>query len=178
MSWEQRFRDLVIAGGAMAATACASASPGPTPTSDDATTGCGNANPDPCCYMLSGGEGPDSSPYVLCEQDRTTCESHDGFLGTSNDGALGCYFLPEAGPSDASPDDILDFSCCGNINPDPCCHPCDEPDGPVQDPATCDQAIACQAEGGTYSNDIQQPDGNFAVGCLFPSRDADGDGHD
>jgi hypothetical protein len=167
MTWEHRWREMIVAGGALAATACAdvegnptdagmyfegccNANPdgccgllycerpdalayasceqqqtacqaeggtygfpgcsfmesGPSDAASEATSfpssaGCCNANPDPCCYMTCGDAGPDSSAYDLCEQDRATCQSHDGYYETLDDGALGCSFFPEAGPSDA-----------------------------------------------------------------------------
>ena len=53
---------------------------------------CCNANPDPCCPIAycSGGVGPDASIYVTCEQNRTQCESMNGYYEIQPDGSLGC----------------------------------------------------------------------------------------
>jgi len=125
---------------------------------------CCNANADPCCYLRCGGDAA-PTPSSACWQE-LACQA-DG--GTWSFFYSSCSFPQEAAP---------DYACCGNVNPDPCCHPCDEPDGPVQDPATCSQAIACQSDGGTYNPyGSQQPDGNFAASCSIPPIDA-GDGAD
>jgi hypothetical protein len=53
---------------------------------------CCNANPDPCCPIAycAGGVGPDAAPYVTCEQNRTQCESTNGYYEHQPDGSLGC----------------------------------------------------------------------------------------
>lgn len=130
MNWEERFLNMALAGGAVAAVACADngVAGGSDASPEIGPDFCCNANPDVCCSMLCGGEGPDSSPYVLCEQDRATCLSHDGFYETLDDGGLGCSFRPEGGP------------CC-EANPDPCCT-CGGPDAAL-DPAGCAGKMAC-----------------------------------
>jgi len=165
MSWEQRWREMALAGGALAAAACADNAGTPMDAESDAISNlfCCNAVSDPCCEIAyCGGPGPDSSAYILCEQDRITCQSHDGFYETLDDGGLGCSFLPEAGP------------CC-EANPDPCCT-CGGPDAAL-DPAGCAGKMACQADGGTWN-----PAGFGA--CSFPSEagpsdvGGKGDGYD
>jgi hypothetical protein len=112
MGWEQRFREMLLAGGALAATACgastatqadaassetpdAASSGGDGQSGDDAYTGtsfpCCNADPDPCCPMVCSGDvGPDAASYVDCEQNRTQCESMNGDYQPQPDGTLGC----------------------------------------------------------------------------------------
>jgi hypothetical protein len=178
MNWEQRFREMVLAGGALAAASCGSdgrgGHDGPRDTaSGDASSevgsgpdaevidgsSCCNADPDPCCYLRCGGDAA-PTPSSACGQE-LACQA-DG--GTWSLFYSSCSFPREAAP---------DYTCCGNINPDPCCHPCDEPDGPVQDPATCAQAIACQSDGGTYDPyGSQQADGNLGASCSFAPGDA------
>ncbi len=148
MGWEQRVREMVLAGGALAVTACG----GSTSTQADAAAsmttdtgaegddadinlgpelGCCNANSDPCCPMLCGGHiGPDSPVYVDCEQEETKCEAMNGFYEAQSFGSPVCVLprrLPdsgaapaEAGPTDAADDVQADLFCC-NANPDPCC---------------------------------------------------------
>ena len=136
MGWEQHLREMVLAGGALAVTACsgstsaqpdaassagtdATSSGGDDQSSDDAysNTGpnlCCNANPDPCCPMAcSGGVGPDAAIYIDCEQGRTECEAMNGFYEAQPGGSFVCTPLGrpnDAGvrPADASPTDAAD----------------------------------------------------------------------
>jgi hypothetical protein len=187
MTWERRFREMVLAGGAMAAAACADNAGAPANL-----LFCCNASSDPCCQLACGSEGPDASAYVLCEQDRTSCQSRDGLLLTMDDGALDCMLLPETGllfsPSEAGPSDAASEAnsfpssagCC-NANPDPCCYmTCGDagPDSSAYDLCEQDRAT-CQSHDGFYES---LDDG--ALGCSFfpeagPSDAGDGgDGHD
>jgi hypothetical protein len=103
MNWERRWRELVIAGGALAATACGSnsASDGQADASggDDADfpITCCNAISDPCCYLICTGD----PRYASCEQAETACSSKGGIYEEESDGSIGCSHLPEAGSGDA-----------------------------------------------------------------------------
>jgi len=187
MNWERRLREMVLAGGAMAAAGCAANPEAPADVSF-----CCNASNDPCCQLACGSEGPEASAYVLCEQNSTMCQSRDGRLQTMDDGALGCMLLPETGPlfdqPEAGPGDAASEStsfpssagCC-NANPDPCCYmQCGDagPDSSAYD--LCEQdRTTCQSHDGDYTT---LDDG--ALGCWFlpeagPSDAGDGgDGHD
>jgi hypothetical protein len=101
MTWERRLREMVMASGALAATACSDNAATSVEAGDRLDAECCNANPDPCCPIAcTPGGGPDSSSYVLCEQDRTTCEEQDGSYEYRPDGSIGCSSSPEAGPDD------------------------------------------------------------------------------
>jgi hypothetical protein len=142
-------REMVLAGGALAVTACggstsaqADAAAGADTGSDDQSSDdaftnpgpefpCCNANSDPCCPLLCSGDiGPDAAVYVDCEQEGTQCEAMNGFYEAEGNGSPVCV-LPrrladsgaaptEAGPTDAA-DDVQAFLFCCNANPDPCC---------------------------------------------------------
>jgi hypothetical protein len=164
VSWERRLRDMVLAGGALAAAACSDSSQSQnTPTGP---TFCCNANPDPCC------------PYLHCgEPLNAACACKlDGGVLSSNSGE--CSFVADAGPTDAAIDAVdagagadadANVFCC-NANPDPCCPSmyCNAPPN-----AACD----CKMAGGTWT---YGSDG----GCAFPPEagpsdaSVDGDGHD
>jgi len=105
MTWEQRLREMVLAGGAVATAACGSASTNSSfPRSDageatDATTGdaisdgfvvqCCNANPDPCCTCEA-----DASPTAQCAQELACKEA-----GTWDARAYTCEPSADAGDS-------------------------------------------------------------------------------
>jgi hypothetical protein len=88
MSWEQRLKEMLLAGGALAAAACSSGSSGSSFTGGDAAStdatvggfdaagggGCCNAAPDPCCMYLycEGGITPRCSQYMACEAEGGT----------------------------------------------------------------------------------------------------------
>jgi hypothetical protein len=164
MSWEDRLRDLVLAGGVLAA-AC---------TGTDMTPCC-NANPDPCCGPLYCG-GPMTSE---CRQEQA-CQAEGGtwepWYGTGPDGealAPSCSFpsaTDGAEPADAAPGDATTPSFCCNANPDPCCvylH-CG---GSLT--AECSQELACQADGGTWNPYfVTQPDGAMLTPGCEPSPEA------
>jgi hypothetical protein len=98
MNWEQRLREMVLAGGALAATACfdfAAAAPNRDAESDavsdldgdasfeaGSSSSCCNANGDPCCPLGYCGDAEPSAPaYILCEQ-----EQEAGLGDSANDG--------------------------------------------------------------------------------------------
>jgi hypothetical protein len=196
LSWEQRLREIVLAGGAIAAAACADNAG----TSTDAAhtfggDACCNGSPDPCCQVLGCGEPMTAA--CACQMDGGTPNySVDGsdsvFLGT-NSPAVTCSFPGDAGPNDAAADgdggrpsdalpDIVntfpDVSFCCNANPDPCCQflHC----GGAMTPQ-CSVELACQADGGTWSEFVQFADGSVGPSCLPGDAgpgDAGGDGHD
>jgi hypothetical protein len=153
MSWEQRFRDMILAGGAgaLAIVGCSDNSSGTTGPG----IGCCNASSDPCCLSLYCG-APQSA---ACTQ-KMACEA-DG--GTWQYGIGGCSTGQEdAGPGDATTNG--DASGCCNASPDPCCPSlyCGQPVTP-----DCRVKMTCEAEGGTWSN--------WSYSCLVPS-DAGPDG--
>jgi hypothetical protein len=186
MNWEQRLREMILAGGAVAATACAGSS---AVTSSDASSDvasggsssggssggsssggfgdadfCCNASSDPCCYLICA---PDAEPLGGCLQ-KMECES-DGGVWDYNFSDT-CSW-PDAAPQDASPDapqdapDTIDaLAFCCNANPDPCCATlhCGAPMT-----VTCSQELACQADGGTWS---------FTSGSCTLAGDARADG--
>jgi hypothetical protein len=179
---------MVLAGGALATTACggstaaqADAAPSATSTpgnpGEDATSPancCTNAAPDPCSDSCSG--GGDTAACTSCEQARTACLEMNGFYETQTDGSLGCTrFGPPvdagAGPADAAPTDdagptdasVSDEGCC-NANPDPCCAIAYCSGGVGPDATiylTCEQSRAqCVSMNGYY---VSRPDGS--LGC-------------
>ncbi len=98
MSWEQRLREIMLAGGAvaMAAAACTASGtfPGTTSAGTAGASGsfpCCNANGDPCCfYRYCGG-----SMTEAC-----ACEMEGGTETDSLSGAI-CSFPNEGGIGDA-----------------------------------------------------------------------------
>jgi hypothetical protein len=93
MSWEQRLREMVLAGGALAAVGCAGGSSAGTPGPDGAF--CCNGNGDPCCPSNYCGAAvtPQCTEKMACEADGGTWD----------------YYYPpgcarDAGPSDATSD--------------------------------------------------------------------------
>jgi hypothetical protein len=174
MTWERRLREMVLAGGALAATAC-SDNAATSVDAADVFAECCNANSDPCCPMAycTPGGGPDASSYVLCEQGRTTCEAQGGSYTDLADGSQGCSYPPEAGPGDH----FDAFSECCNVNPDPCCPIayCTPGGGPdASSYVLCEQGrTTCEAQDGAYE---YQPDGS--IGCSYPPGAGPGDGGD
>jgi hypothetical protein len=97
MSWEQRLREMILAGGALAITACggSTAAPGTSGSGDnsqfggdggDATGGdptagsssagvCCNADPDPCCTCM--GEITEADPESACGHE-LACQAAGG----------------------------------------------------------------------------------------------------
>jgi hypothetical protein len=162
MSWEARWRDMILAGGAVLAAACSSTSqpgsPGPN--------FCCNANGDPCCQYLNCGGSltPACSEKMACEADG----------GTWNYGTDGCGVVVEAGPdaiadspADA-PDTQPDPFCC-NAASDPCCRYLNC--GAALTPE-CSAELACKSDGGTYSAfPYTDADGSYvSSGCFFSSE--------
>jgi hypothetical protein len=132
MTWERRLREMVLAGGALTATACGgSTAAQPDAASatsnlggdakaseDDGTAGddvgepfcCVNQAPDPCSDSCSGNGGPDAAVCVSCRQAWAACEATNGYYETQPDGSLGCTaFGPPVdaavAPTDAAPAD-------------------------------------------------------------------------
>src|ERR1700733_5897730 len=106
MSWEQRLREMVLAGGALAAAACGPSTASPSDAGSDATSGddfafCCNASSDPCC-ALSCGVGADAAAYGACEENLTDC-GVNGTYGQRLDGTTGC--VSRIPPVDAAPSD-------------------------------------------------------------------------
>ncbi len=197
--WERRLREMVLAGGALAAAACADN----VGTAADAAhsfggDACCNASPDPCCQVLSCGEPMTAACACQMEGGTPSYSIADGSfpitsLNPTTSPNLSCSFPGDAGPADAGPDgdgsqvpqdagpSYSSDGCC-NANPDPCCLVlgCGEP---------MFAACACQMEGGTPNYSIGDSGGYYAitspnVSCLFPGDAAlndagtGGDGHD
>lgn len=136
MSWEERLRQMVLAGGLLSFAGCGGTHPIINTAADDAGAGAG------------GGGGGGAGGYA-------------GALG--NAGAYGnspcgnanpdfCMVDGSAGTGDAgvtviAPDASLSFPC-GNANPDPCI--CGRPDASTTAEAECDAETACVAAGGVY----------------------------
>jgi len=191
MRWEQRLRDMILAGGALVAGACVDhgtdvvANVQPSPS-----YACCNANYDPCCTC----DGLDAAiDPVACSQ-QTACEADGGAVVFDVLGGSSRCELPQdaapaddastVGPSDGA-DDVVPMSCC-NANYDPCCA-CDGPDAALETtayPPECAVERACVADGGTYDAlNTPQPDGSYlgphcAPGPRPGDGGADGDGHD
>jgi hypothetical protein len=114
-SWQRRLRDLVLAGGAVAA---ASACSSDGLLGGAGGTSCCNANPDPCCPVLYC--GAPMTPACSCQQDggswdysRSTCGPAQAPDAGSADGSTDAAAprdgsVPDAdaaAPRDASPGD-------------------------------------------------------------------------
>jgi len=101
VSWEQRLRDIVLAGGGLTAAACTQAS---APDTDASSVGppafCCNANSDPCCPFLHCGQP--ITPACACQSDGGTWSVTDGTCLQSEDGSLDG--LVDAGGTDRGAD--------------------------------------------------------------------------
>ncbi len=122
---------MVLAGGALATTACggstaaqpdaaSSATSNPRgdatapgddggPSDDVGINCCTNVAPDPCADSCFGTE-VDAAVCMSCQQAQTACQAMNGLYETQTDGSLGCTpFGPRvdagAGPTDAAPAD-------------------------------------------------------------------------
>ncbi|HEX4445679.1 MAG TPA: hypothetical protein VH044_03055 [Polyangiaceae bacterium] len=153
MSWEQRLRDMVLAGGAglLAAVGCVDGSGGGGDSGADGGSGgdgssgssgvCCNANSDPCCPSLYCGAvvTPECTSKMACESDG----------GTWDIASQACSKAQDAALEDASPDAVTypDVSFCCNANADPCCPSlhC----GATQT-VVCTEKMACESDGGTW----------------------------
>jgi len=110
VSWEQRLRDIIFAGGGLSAVACTHASAPDTdaasvaPNTDAASVGppafCCNANGDPCCPFLYCGQP--ITPACACQSDGGTWSFTDGTCLPSEDGSLDA--LVDAGGTDTGAD--------------------------------------------------------------------------
>ncbi len=142
MNWEQRWREMLLAGGAVAVAGCGDhASKGAAGDADTDGSGyvcCTNGGADPCIGSVD---------FSACQQAETACES-DG--GSFNVAAESCEFA--------------NVPCC-NANPDPCCT-CD---GTPMNAAECVAEMACQADGGVYDSLLLiTATGSSPPGCRFP----------
>jgi hypothetical protein len=149
MNWQQRWRELVLAGGALATSACGDQAD--VPAKDAAT----DAVIGPC---LNDGLGP--AAESACEQDEMACES---------DGGVFSVFPQQDGSAHELCEGLVTTACCVNSFGDPCCG-CPEP----QNPAQCAAKMACEVDGGTYNASGQSEllDGKvitIGAGCEFPS---------
>jgi hypothetical protein len=180
MNWEQRLREMILAGGALAAAACgdsaatvseagttgaeggAGSDVGATPDASDRDTGvftggfCCNANGDPCCPFLycDAGISSECVQKMACEADGGTWDFSVQGCSTRDAGTADAS--NSDAPSDANADVVISPFCC-NANADPCCtylH-CG-----ASLTAQCGQELACQADGGTWA---------FGTGCTIPA---------
>ncbi len=99
MAWEDRLRDLAIAGGLMAAMGCSSTSNGTDTVDggDAAETGgipCGNANPDPC---ICGRPDTDPVSAAQCTAEKACVAKGGTYRSGTCDGL-------DSGPADAGSD--------------------------------------------------------------------------
>jgi hypothetical protein len=173
MTWEKRLREMILAGGAVAATACTtsnsvSSSDAASNVDYDASNSCCNASSDPCCYLSCV---PDATPSGSCLQE-IDCVSEGGmwdsfsFSCASREDAAPPDATPgpaDAGPGDAPDDTSFVFPCC-NANSDPCCPIAYCAGGGGPDAAVyvdCEQSRSqCEMANGSYE---PQPDGS--LGC-------------
>lgn len=92
MGWELRWREMILAGGALAATACTGSTAAKADTDADAafsgSASCCNGGGDPCCYLTCT-DGPIPRSYNACEESWGLCESMNG-SGYESDGSFIC----------------------------------------------------------------------------------------
>jgi hypothetical protein len=160
---------MVLAGGALATTACGGSTAAQADAASSAT-----ANP--------GGDatapGDDGGVVYCCANANVDPCLGNGVFEAQTDGSFGCTpFGPPvdagAGPTDAAPadagptdasDDAPSFLFCCNANPDPCCPIAYCSAGLGPDAAiyvTCEQKrTQCESMNGYYAS---QPDGS--LGC-------------
>jgi hypothetical protein len=177
MGWEQRWREMILAGGALAAAACSgsttsmadgdaasgSTMPSGSSSSSGGCVGC-NSGPDPCVYEGDAywcGVGIPVEPSPSAE-DGSAADAAPADASPSEAGAHDGS-APDAGPADAT-DEVPVVSFCCNANPDPCC-PIAYCSGGVGPDAsiylTCEQSrTQCESMNGLYE---RQPDGS--LGC-------------
>jgi hypothetical protein len=108
VSWEQRLRDIILAGGGLTAVACAQAS---APDTDAASVGppfvCCNGNLDPCCPLGCDEPITPACAQSECQSDGGTWSFMDGTcLLPSEDGSLDA--LVDAGGTDTGADAGID----------------------------------------------------------------------
>lgn len=151
MSWEQRLRDLALAGGAagaLAAVGCVGGSVAGGDSGSDGNVGpdvgfnfCCNANADPCCTSLYCG-----APVTAQCTEKMACES-DG--GTWDDFTQACSPLEDSAAADAPSDapTYPDVTFCCNANADPCC-PSLYCGAPVT--VECVEKMDCESDGGVW----------------------------
>ncbi len=115
MNWEERLREMILAGGALAAAGCG----GPTAAQADASAntrpnerftsgddgssndapftggpnnnaagGCCNGDPDPCCFL--GCSPATEASQKDCEESEAQCEAMNGLYELQPNGSLGC----------------------------------------------------------------------------------------
>jgi hypothetical protein len=123
LAWQHRFKEMLLAGGAVAVTACGSSSAGSQfgegdATASDVTTDvtmgfdanfCCNADPDPCCQYLNCGGGltTECSEEMACQADGGVWNPYPG--GCSHE--AGAF---DAESSDAAGDSPSDGGANGN----------------------------------------------------------------
>jgi hypothetical protein len=186
MTWEQRLREMLLAGGALAAGcsshAAATGSTGDASADgaelgDGAVGGCCGPSSSACCNTgVDPCTGAPAASSAQCISAQLACESDGG------------TFTVSFGPGNAinAACELPIIHCC-NANPDPCCS-CN---GTAQNPELCSAETQCAAGGGHYDLLLEElVDGRVATiqpGCVYPDgggsdaapRDAgDGDGPD
>jgi hypothetical protein len=171
MRWRERLRDMILAGGALAAGACADR--GTDAADHGGSSYCCNTSTDPCCTCA----GPDAAQDPVNCSRKTACEAEGGaWIFDVAVNSSRCSTPGEAAPaddvSDAAPSDVVDsevpsdvipMACC-NANYDPCCS-CYGPDAALETtsfPDECASERACRAEGGTFDiGTTSRPDGSL-----------------
>jgi hypothetical protein len=172
MKWQERLRGMLLAGGALSASACVDNAAVTDAASAPFAGPCCNANGDPCCPILC--DDPDAaSAHDSCELQRSACEAEGGFFSFPNGD-------PASAASCSLPSNDFEAACC-NANPDPCCTLgyCDSPDASAY--AACEQQrSACVSDGGAYNLPFfaDTPYANLPeASCSLPGEPA-GDGGD
>jgi hypothetical protein len=156
MNWEQRWREMLLAGGVLAHAGCGDPSEASKAAASDADTDSGYV----CC--TNGGTDPclGSSAYSVCQQAESACGADGGsfIVGAGEDGGASWFC------------ELPLVECC-NANPDPCCT-CN---GTPINATECGLEMACQAGGGTYdplSMEGTSVDGGIirtSPGCKYPA---------
>lgn len=104
MTWQERLRDLVLAGGTLSIVGCTGGAE--TPTSN---VPCGNANPDPC---ICGRPEQDPRSAALCDQQKACVDAGGTFEPSTcancgpDGGAVGPHCsVEDAAVTDGAPHD-------------------------------------------------------------------------
>jgi hypothetical protein len=177
MNWEQRLRDMVLAGGAglLAAVACVDGSGANGDSGSDGNSGpsfCCNASSDPCCPSTYCGEPVSTActqkmaEMMACESegrawdDLSGCSSLDSGVGDAPSDAVTNPDVGDA-PFDAAKEADVSVFCC-NANADPCC-PSLHCGATVT--VQCTEKMACEADGGTWDYG--------AAGCVRDAGQSD-----
>ena len=147
MSWQERMRQMVLAGGVVVAGCSsgqlgrpdAAGTGGANTGTGGESTGTGGAS------TGTGGAGTRGAGGAGTGGAGTGGARHGG-AGTG--GAAGGAGRSGTGGSGGAGGTIFSFPC-GNANPDPCI--CGRPDASASNAALCDQKMTCQKIGGVWT---------------------------